>query len=263
MSTMWAIGSASVIGQSHLARDKPCQDFATVRTVKAATGSEVLLAAVSDGAGSAEYSQHGSRLVCETFMGLASRQLKDAPNSIWTSGFFEGWFEVCCVVLQEEAKKLATTVSQLAATALFAVVADKRAMFFQIGDGAIVLDSQVVGEPSEGPVWVFWPDKGEEYSNVTTFVTSRNAMEVAEGCICEMPVTQLAMFTDGIEHAVLVDRSRRAHAPFFAKCFDHFRKSDLEADRQQRLTEILRSPNLAKTSDDDKSLVLAERRRHG
>ncbi|WP_306046607.1 PP2C family serine/threonine-protein phosphatase [Nioella sp. MMSF_3534] len=263
MSSIWAIGSASVIGQSHLARDKPCQDSAAVRTIETSKGSEILLAAVSDGAGSAKYSQHGSKLVCETFMALASRQLRDAPSSVWSSDFFEMWFEVCSAVLQDEAKKLATSVSQLAATALLAVVADRRAMFFQIGDGAIVLDSQQGRASSERPVWVFWPDKGEEYSNVTTFVTSKNAMEVAEGCICELQVTQLAMFTDGIEHAALVDRSRRAHAPFFEKCFDHFRKSELERDRCLRLTEILNSPNLAKTSDDDKSLVLAERRQHG
>jgi len=54
MSATWTAANASVIGQSHVARDKPCQDYAAVNLTHDVKGQEILLAAVSDGAGSAK-----------------------------------------------------------------------------------------------------------------------------------------------------------------------------------------------------------------
>ncbi len=115
----WTAASASVIGQSHVARDKPCQDFATVQTVLDKKGNEILLVAVSDGAGSAKFSEHGSKLVCETFMSLAKLQLSRAPNEMWTKDFFRTWHQYCLECFDAEAKKREVERSDLAATALF------------------------------------------------------------------------------------------------------------------------------------------------
>lgn len=257
---MWTVASASVIGQSHVAREKPCQDYTATRLIYDEAGKEILLVAVSDGAGSARFSEYGSKLVCETFLALALHQLETKPEALWSSRFFREWHEFCLKSFDEDAQKRGVQRADLAATALFAVLSEDRSMFFQIGDGAIIVSDDQQGSLQNNFSWVFWPDKGEEYTNLTKFVTSKDAWDWAEGCICELAVSRVAMFTDGIENVALVDQSRSAHGPFFSKCFEHVGTGLNNSERVQKIREILNSPNLAKKSDDDKSLALAVRR---
>lgn len=262
MSQIWTAAGTSVIGQSHVAGNKPCQDSVAVHIEAVPNLGEVALAAVSDGAGSAQLSQLGSRIVCETFINLACQVLTTAPKELWTSEFFLHWHATCLQALDAEAARHGTKRSQLAATALFAVMTIDRVMFFQIGDGAIVVSPLEGGKPSGSFHWVFWPDKGEEYHNVTTFVTSKDAMLEAEGCICDIQLDRVALFSDGIQDAALAYQDQRAHPRFFARCFELFSTGSSMLEREKILAEILSSPSLGKTSHDDKSLVLAVRRRN-
>ena len=52
----WRTAHASVIGTSHTATGAPCQDAGDCEVLAAADGSEILVAAVADGAGSAKRS---------------------------------------------------------------------------------------------------------------------------------------------------------------------------------------------------------------
>lgn len=259
MTELWTAAGASIVGQSHVAGNKPCQDSVAVHIETVPNMGEVLLAAVSDGAGSAKLSELGSRIVCETFIELACETLRVSAKDLWTPAFFKMWHTICLEVLDTEAKRHATSRAAFAATALFAVATNERAMFFQIGDGAIVVSPSEDGRPSGAFHWVFWPDKGEEYHNVTTFVTSKNAIEKAEGCIYEAALDRIALFTDGTQDAALYYRNASAHPRFFERCFELFSTGSGNLEQEQVISTILASPSLAKTSHDDKSLILAVR----
>jgi hypothetical protein len=58
-SAPWRIALASEVGTSHKAASTPCQDFADHAIIETSFG-QVLIVAVSDGAGSAAYSNVGS-----------------------------------------------------------------------------------------------------------------------------------------------------------------------------------------------------------
>ena len=57
----WRFAHASVVGSSHLRNGTPCQDASACEYV-AEAGGAALVAVVSDGAGSAPYSQFASQL---------------------------------------------------------------------------------------------------------------------------------------------------------------------------------------------------------
>lgn len=255
----WIATSASVIGQSHVKRDKPCQDYSATRLTHDEAGKEILLVAVSDGAGSAKFSEYGSRLVCDTFLALALHRLDHKPDALWSPQFFRDWHEFCLKNIDREAKQRGAQRADLAATALFAVLSVERSMFFQIGDGAIVVSDDPRSAKHKTFSWVFWPDKGEEYANLTKFVTSKDAWDWAEGCICDLAVSHVAAFTDGIENVALVDQSQSVQGPLFSKFYGHVGTASNEIEREGKIRQILNSPNLAKKSDDDKSLALAVR----
>src|ERR1043166_1454296 len=68
-SANWRIALASAIGTSHESTCSPCQDSAAVTIIDSNQGP-VLLAAVSDGAGTAAHSDIGSSLSVHTFTAL-------------------------------------------------------------------------------------------------------------------------------------------------------------------------------------------------
>src|SRR6185437_11768117 len=68
MNSQWTYAYASVIGSSHLKTGAPCQDASVCRLLQSPDGSNVLVAVVSDGAGSAEKAEEGSLLACNLFI---------------------------------------------------------------------------------------------------------------------------------------------------------------------------------------------------
>ena len=64
----WRTAYASVIGTSHTKTGSPCQDAGGCTVVKAVDGAEVLVAAVSDGAGTASRSEAGSALAVSRYL---------------------------------------------------------------------------------------------------------------------------------------------------------------------------------------------------
>src|SRR5262245_27666782 len=65
---LWATLGCSVVGTSHRARSVPCQDVS--RVCAFGPGSEWLVIAVADGAGSASRSEVGAAAACVEFVRL-------------------------------------------------------------------------------------------------------------------------------------------------------------------------------------------------
>ena len=177
-------------------------------------------------------------------------------------GRVEKWLAGLRVETERLAAAEGSTAREYASTLLAAVVAEQGAAFFQVGDGAMVIDA---GVPDEGYECVFWPDH-EEYENITFFATEPNAAEHLQVALVERRVVELAMFSDGLQRLALDYAGRRAHLPFFRSMLSPLREASAGGGGAEasgalsgELAAFLDSPRVNARTEDDKTLVLAVR----
>ena len=243
----WRTIAASVTGTAHIRRELPCQD--AYRVHEFGPSGEWLVVAVADGAGSAAHSDRGAIVACE---GLVCRAALLDPAEVLTREGMSDLFTVVRAELDEHADRLSVPVRELACTALVAVVGPDAAAFAQVGDGAIVID--------DGPdrKTVFWPEPAE-YANETDFLTGDQYLDTLRFMTTDRPITQLAVFTDGLQRLVLDYSTRRPHAEFFNAMFGTLADAPDPAALGDHLRSFLDSPRVNDRTDDDKTLVLAVR----
>lgn len=255
---MWIHGHSSIIGSAHVTGNLPCQDASVSEVVTSKKAGEILLAGVSDGAGSAKHSDIGSKIVLDTFLLVGKAWLKETGN-IEPEHLFQIWFEECRKRINDKADEYEAEFRDFAATAILAIVWADKAAFLQIGDGCIVVDLFDDELMQDYPSWVFWNDRLDVEVNVTTFVTSDDAWNTAECAIFPVRVKHLALFTDGIEHGAMHNKTQSAHQKFFERCFNPLKGRRDSDGISGALSKMLDSPAISSFSDDDKSLVLAVR----
>ncbi|AKM42835.1 TPA: protein phosphatase 2C domain-containing protein [Burkholderia cepacia ATCC 25416] len=249
----WKVIGASVVGSSHVHNSAPCQDSCFYHVAFDAAGTEVLVALVSDGAGSAQFGEVGSEIACEA----GGKRLLEIVETCGEAGLESSVaIEVLDVVrtrIDEAAQARGVTPRALACTLLGAVVGTTRAFYFQVGDGAIVSRESGALTP------VFWPESGE-YANMTYFVTDANASEHLRSDLRNAP-DELSLFSDGIQRLALVFATETAHEPFFEPMFKALRaSSDEQTDSLcAALERFLSSDAINERTDDDKTLILATR----
>jgi hypothetical protein len=258
MAGAWRYAYASVTGTSHERNGSACQDAGSCRVVETSGGGPVLLALASDGAGSARRSAEGAALVVELFLDEFGAACRGGGIVAIDRRFVLAWLRKLRRKIAARAAVAGIRSTDFACTALGAVVADDRAVFFQIGDGAIVV-SRRHGVGDYG--WVFWPQHGE-FANTTNFVTQRNAARAIEVEIHHGPIDDVAIFTDGIERLVLDLAGKAAHAPFFRPLFRWLAATNppVKSETSLALAQYLGSKQVCDRTDDDKTLILATRR---
>jgi hypothetical protein len=251
----WRFVNGAIRGTSHERGDVPCQDDCLVDLITHGS-TEVLLAIVSDGAGSASHAEEGSSLVCETLRLEVEQWLRGGGTvASLAPASAEEW--ICrvraSIAVRAEQKEL--TPRDFACTLVVAVVSSDAAAFLQIGDGAIV-----IGNAAEYDV-IFWPDGGE-YANMTFFATDDDWIRHLHFEVRQAVVEELALMTDGLQRLALQFETRSAHAPFFTPMFGALRSATpgFASDLEQPLLVFLSSESVNARTDDDKSLVLATRR---
>lgn len=256
---MWKYGSSSVAGTLHLKSSTRCQDASRAEVVLDACGSEVLIAAASDGAGSAALAQLGSSLACDLFVDDVKSHIEGgSANTISSDIFFAELVGKFRQLVTGWSRAESTRMQDFACTLLAAVVWRDHAVYFQIGDGAIVESRR--DEPDRYTV-VCWPQQGE-YANTTNFLTDTDAAEKVFREVKSGAIDEIAIFTDGIQRLALDYRARSAHAPFFAPFFAWLRPHGGGYSRElsNSLTVYLNSEKINARTDDDKTLILATRR---
>ena len=253
---MWRYAHASVIGSSHEKSNSPLQDSHSCEVVMERGGSEVLIAVVSDGAGSAPRSQEGSTLVCIKFADSVNQLLQGGFNIDET--LMKKAQAICRDAVFAKAKNDEVSISEFACTLIGAVVCENQALMVQVGDGAIVYSTE--DRPGEYQLSQ-WPAKGE-YENTTYFLT--DPQEKLEKTIkyghIPYTISKIALFTDGIERLSLNFKTQKPFAPFFDAMFRPLEEDDHSEEVSPRLEQFLNSPNVNSRTDDDKSLILAVRK---
>ena len=265
----------SVQGRGHLIDATPCQDFHYVDTV----GDDVLIVAVSDGAGSKANSEYGSSIVCKK----AVKYLKEAVSTLkWKDGNWpdsKTWnsvFRKIVALVQGElgrhAKEEGRPFDSLAATLMVLLVTPGKSYFAHVGDGrAGVLTP-------DGWKAVMTPHTGAE-SNQTVFMTNRildpgleiSGVSVPETAVLKDPISAFVLMSDGLENGfwtknrkvTLPDgdfRYKKMNVPFepaLNDVLDRISKCDDGKERDLFFSILDHYNAPLKSETDDKTLCLA------
>lgn len=249
---MWRHICQSVQGSVHNADGSACQDYCAVRTLGAGDAA-TLVACVADGAGSTRFGGIGARMACETIVEHAVARF-DADGSLaeLTADDVLAWCDLARTAIAEHAETTQSAFREFASTLCVAITAPGKAVFLQIGDGAIVASRH-------GAMGVaFWPQSGE-YINTTHFLTSPDFRDRVQTLAVDCEFSDLALLTDGIERLALRFDSLTPHPPFFAPLFQALRNTANAAGLERDLRQFLLSEFMQNKTDDDRTLVLAAR----
>lgn len=253
----WRTSFASVIGTSHQKQDAVCQDAGLCQLLITEEGAEVLFAVVSDGAGSAPKSDIGSKITVDLFMREFGKAITAGVclTNIDKSYVLQ-WLELVRGEIATQAEKAGLSSKDYACTVLGAIVGQKNAVFFQIGDGAIVVSPKDSQEYSP----MFWPQHGE-FANQTNFIIQDSFADTLEFANRPEQFDKIALFTDGIERLILDFSSKTAHPPALSPIFDWLATTDPSLDDAYcpALVAYLASDFINSRTDDDKTLVIATR----
>jgi hypothetical protein len=256
MSGAWNVVGASVRGTSHLKSMTPCQDSCAYMVME----SGILLAAVSDGAGSAARSDLGSQQAVNQTLEILFAELLDrrpANHRTWGDLLFKTFSETRRRVLRltdEEGGQ----PRDYACTLTILIADEDWLVSGQLGDGyaaaqTIEGDLIAVGEPQRG-----------EYADSTYFLTDEGAPDAFIGRVYRQgrdigAIRCLAAMTDGLTNLAIDKRTGQPHKPFF----DPLMQVPCGIrDHEKALTdlyEFLVSDRINTRTDDDKTLVLAGR----
>lgn len=251
----WRFVNAAARGTSHDASGTPCQDDCFVDMAESASGEAVLVAAVADGAGSAERSEVGSGIACASLVARMIETLQHCEVVELEAADAESWLAGVRTEIDACAARENSDIRQFACTILGCAIGERAAVFFQIGDGAIVASE------GDGLHPVFWPEAGE-YANMTRFLTDSDFAAHLFFARRDAAVDEVALFSDGLQRLALVFEDRSVHAPFFDPMLQQLRGQPAGPAEVfvLPLLRFLSSDAVNARTDDDKSLVLATRR---
>jgi hypothetical protein len=243
----WTWAAASVVGTSHQRFETPCQDSHRVLVI-----GGVLVAIVSDGAGSATHGKAGSTLVCRTLSSELSALLRrgsDLSDEALHATVDRVRDRIAHVAAGRELRS-----RDFAATLVAMLATDDDTIIMHVGDGAAVVRSD------RGWSAASWPEAGE-HASTTFFVTDDGGVRLRISRL-GAPVSQAALMSDGLERLALDFTACVPHVPFFEGIFRPLVAADCER-RSERigagLRTFLSSAAVNSRTDDDKTLVLARR----
>ena len=249
---IWKSTASSVTGRSHLDRGENGQDYSQAGSVRISE-REFFIGLAADGAGSTTDGGRGAAIACETARACIIGSLRQDSNlSTITDDTIHAWITASRDAIAAEATGTGRRLKDYACTLVGAVAGEDKALFFQIGDGAIVVSD------SGDYRTIFWPEQGE-YANTTFFVSDETYRERVRCLHCDFSPSEIALFTDGLQNLVLSFSRKEAHAGFFRPLFEALRKDPGNgfSDFAGQLERFLLRDDISTRSDDDKTLVLA------
>lgn len=251
-SNPWRVVAESVTGASHIRAGIVCQDSHEYRLYE----PNLLIAAISDGAGSASQAEVGSktavRFSIRTLSDFFERNLMPEEDEDWKTLMFSALLAAQRGV-EAEAERLGVAPRELASTLILIVAAPNFAVSAQIGDGAAVLQN------ADGEIFALTVPQSGEYLNETLFLVSPRAIEQAQFGVWRGDVANVASFSDGLQLLALKLSDGKPHAPFFTPLFRFLRETEDAEEAKTQLAGFLRSPRITQRADDDLTLLLATR----
>lgn len=244
----WA--TALKTGVSHEISGLPCQDAIYLQPVTAPDGTQWMIGALCDGAGSAPLAEVGATITSYCFTHFISEALRLKPE---ITEELEDL--LCCAMLQArtDLKAVAASAEQdlkdYACTLLGFALSPEKSVFLQIGDGVILSQAK--------NTWsAVFQRENFEYCNVTRFITDDDAFEAVR--ILEMPSPDTLLLTsDGLED-LLVHGNNEVHTPLPDYLAAELKKypSGEHAELCQYLDQLCSRETVRSRTDDDLSLIV-------
>lgn len=252
-SPAWRVVATSATGRRHRHQQQPCQDAVRWATTKGG----LLLAAVADGAGSAPCGGAGATTAVTTAL-AALEANADAGAALGTDfralALVRLAIDAALQSLRQAAGLRPTALGEYATTLLVCVAGTDGVAAAQVGDGAVLAGTapdrlETLTQPAAG-----------EYLNETVFLTSEGALERLQTAFWTGRPRHVVLFSDGLQMLALKMPGAVPHLPFFQPLLGWLnRLEDLEAG-QRELLATLSSARFSERTDDDLTLLLAERR---
>ena len=162
---IWLGASASAQGRSHIKVDVPCQDSTCTESYEGCT-----VVALSDGAGSKQYSYLGSRQLVKAICDLLTKDF-DILFGQKVDEIKKKVYSHLMSAMTTEAQKNNISISELSSTLLAIAIKYDRILSFHIGDGCIGFLN------ASGSMELFSEPFNGEYPNSTIFFTSPNGLD--------------------------------------------------------------------------------------
>lgn len=258
--TNWLSAAASVIGTGHATSGAPCQD---AHCCIQRDDGRWLAMVVSDGAGTARYSDQGSNLVANSFAHALielSNEIEHRNPGAWINDFVIGHI----LTTRNELRNLAKSdnLKDYHCTLVACLVGETGGFLIHIGDGAAFGASAMpIGDEKYSLSELAFsslPENGE-YSNETFFITEGDWIKHLR--ITPIPsVDWIMLGTDGgTSLAMVADKEPK---PGFVVPL--LTSLALEADheiRNEKLAAVLSDAQADKLTSDDKTICFAFRQR--
>lgn len=242
----WRCVGASMCGTSHKTGGVPCQD-AHYWQVGA---GDLLIAAVADGAGSADFAEVGAAVACKSAVTAFYAKGQVSGNDKGIRSSLSDAFKAAQKAVKSEAATRKVEVRQLATTLILVVATPELVGAAQVGDGIAVVQDR------EGNITgVTKPDSGE-HVNETTFLNSRSDLKHVQFSVWRGGLTHVAILSDGLQRLALNMPSGVPHPPYFAPLFKFVSNTPESTQAQQQLQTFLASPRVTDNTTDDLTLVL-------
>ncbi|HEX3130216.1 MAG TPA: PP2C family serine/threonine-protein phosphatase [Thermoanaerobaculia bacterium] len=228
--------AAKQVGTSHLRRGEGCADAFAI-----ASGDDVLVLAVADGAGSARCGAEGAAHT-------ASRAVELALRETDLRSVFQATLDSLLERIGEQPP------ADFHTTLLLAILKDDTLAVGNIGDGwAVVREG--------GALRAVAAPERSEYVNETFFLTSRGALdEAVYEIVPAAGLDALALLTDGSAWFSIDLDNRTPSEALFGKLFAFASEASRPSEeRDEELARFLASEMVLRKTDDDKTLILAVR----
>jgi hypothetical protein len=259
VSPAWRVAGASIAGPPQASGKDECQDSHRVEV----TAHGLLIAVVSDGAGSAAHGGEGAALLCDHVVEGIGRQFAlEGRPSCDRRGLRALCRSVQAAVAasRESAAALASErgveLSAFHATLVGAVMDPGRGgLFFHIGDGA------ALALADDRSAWLLSQPKNGEYSNTTYFFTQDDWRRHLRFKQVGPEFDTIFVMSDGVTELGLkhVPGGAEPFMPFFEP-IGRFLQSASREEGEAALKATLDSAPVRARTADDKTLVWAQAR---
>ena len=234
----WMGAAASAVGRGHIKKGMPCQD-----AVGVSLDGDVATIVMSDGAGSAQHSEHGAAIAVRT----ATRILRETVPWTAPEAVKQQILATCQAEMAKRANDLGCPIAELSATLAFVAVTGNVCIAGNLGDG-------VVAAFRKGKSEVLIGQERGEFANETVFLTSSHANKHLH--TIKKPLDDYDGFTvmsDGAAES-LYQRREGVLAPALIRLLSWF-----EEHASADVTEALQNsamPSLTSRTQDDCSLAM-------